>query len=656
MSPILPDPTQQAGGGNSEALRTVDTFDEVVLSHLKTIFVSRIPSDSTDQTWRADQIRAFAVEIQREGVLPPSLAEAVATAESPEGLNFYGFLKYMRSAATALTAPPREENLSWPLAAYYISSSHNTYLTGNQLYSDSSTDAYKNVLLRGCRCIEVDVWNGDESDNEDSDSSSDEEAGSAKDKAKKKTKKSRFQMLKDKLPGSLSSKLEKTSISTTEEKIAGAVVEVAEVQQAAGTTPPARDDGIPPPKPGVVEPRVLHGYTLTKEVTFRDVCTAVRDYAFVASDLPLIVSLEVHCNPEQQARMVEIMAAAWKGMLVPPPANPATELPSPADLRGKILVKVKYAPPGASPEQAPDDDDDRLPAETAEKAAAKPSKITQALSALGIYTRGVSFKSLSQPEATMPTHIFSLSEKKVEEVHEKQAAALFSHNLHYLMRTYPHGLRIGSSNLEPAAFWRKGIQVVALNWQNWDEGMMLNEGMFAGTAGYVLKPEGYRAKKPDVAELPHPTYKSLDLTVEVLAAQNLPLPPGDTHEGSFRPYVKVEIHVGSPDERRDKVPAKAEAGKEPEGEYKARTKTNKGTRPDFGGQALKFPKIEGVVPELTFVRFTVRDDEFMRDDLAGWACVRLDRVRSGYRFVHLLDCEGRLTKGVLLVRVSRTLV
>lgn len=154
----------------------------------------------------------------------------------------------------------------------------------------------------------------------------------------------------------------------------------------------------------------------------------------------------------------------------------------------------------------------------------------------------------------------------------------------------------------------------------------------------------------------HPVYKTLDLTIEVLAAQNLPLPPDGTKVSSFRPYVKVEIHVESPDDRRGKPRPDADAGAEHEGEFKARTTTNKGVNPDFRGETLRFGRIGGVVPELTFVRFTVRDDELGRDDLAGWACVRLDRVRSGYRFVHLLDCSGRLTKGVVLVKISKSLV
>ena len=159
-------------------------------------------------------------------------------------------------------------------------------------------------------------------------------------------------------------------------------------------------------------------------------------------------------------------------------------------------------------------------------------------------------------------------------------------------------------------------------------------------------------RKPDGSDPPPPTHQTLDLTIEVLAAQNLPLPPDDTHASSFRPYLKVEIHTSSPDEHH--APA---SDSEPEGEYKARTLTGRGVNPDFGGEALRFGRVSGVVPELAFLRFTVRDDEFARrDDLAGWACVRLDRVRSGYRVVRLLGCGGEATLGVVLVKISKNLV
>lgn len=55
-------------------------------------------------------------------------------------------------------------------------------------------------------------------------------------------------------------------------------------------------------------------------------------------------------------------------------------------------------------------------------------------------------------------------------------------------------------------------------------------------------------------------------------------------------------------------------------------------------------------------RFKVMDDEFGRDDLAAWACFRLDRLQSGYRLIHLFDAEGVQSKGVLLVRVTKSFV
>jgi len=48
------------------------------------------------------------------------------------------------------------------------------------------------------------------------------------------------------------------------------------------------------------------------------------------------------------------------------------------------------------------------------------------------------------------------------------------------------------------------------------------------------------------------------------------------------------------------------------------------------------------------------DDERLHDDLAAWACFRLDRLQPGIRMLHLYDSNGVVTKGVILVRIKKT--
>lgn len=187
------------------------------------------------------------------------------------------------------------------------------------------------------------------------------------------------------------------------------------------------------------------------------------------------------------------------------------------------------------------------------------------------------------------------------EVHETQAAALFKHNKNFFMRAYPKGLRITSSNLNPSVFWRAGVQIVALNWQRWDGGMMQNEAMFAGTNGWVLKPEGYRSTSKETTQKTAVPHHNLDLSIEFFAGQDIPLPPEEDDPKDFKPYVKVELHVEKHEERDgEPIPG---GGKSNKADFKKKTKTQRTCNPDFNREIVKFEGIRGVTEELTFVRY-----------------------------------------------------
>lgn len=634
-------PTRQAGGGApSSAAYTheVTSLTPAVLEHLEKAF-KRLCNSSHSGNHGLDQgaVSHFLQTIQQE-------TASDAGKYFPNAINgIDNFLAYMSSPLAGAMGAPKRHDLSHPISSYYISSSHNTYLTGNQLYSEASTDSYRNVLSRGCRCLEIDVWDG-ESKSASSASSSDAEGediqrlGPARKPGLSKKVSGRLGTIKQQAR-SRSNSWRGRSSSSPQRANAATPVEMP--------TPWKIAEDIP-------EPRVLHGYTLTKEVSFRAVCNAIRETAFIATDLPLIVSLEVHASLEQQEVMIDIMKEAWEGMLVD--ISKASEeeierLPSPDELRKKILIKVKWAPPAAGQEsnnpndQVASSGDDETGTD-GEKQKKKSSKILQALSQLGVYTRGFTFKQFGQPEASIPTHVFSLSEAKVVDMHESDGHALFSHNRDYLMRAYPSGMRVNSSNLEPLFLWCQGVQMAALNWQKWDKGMMLNEGMFAGEEGWVLKPEGYRGTIQDSDGGKTAQKRTLSLTIELCAGQNLPLPFDEKVAKKFHPYVKCEMLYGS---------EKVKPGDSTKNNEKLRwvSKTSKGVNPDFGGEVHQFLNVTNVVEELSFIRIKVKDDNFGKDTLAAWACIRLDRLKVGYRFIHLLDEKGMESSGVLLVRIIK---
>src|SRR5690606_14824926 len=104
------------------------------------------------------------------------------------------------------------------------------------------------------------------------------------------------------------------------------------------------------------------------------------------------------------------------------------------------------------------------------------------LADLAVYCAGVKFKGFDTPEAKTFNHIFSFMESSFSRFSKPREAkkALDRHNMRYLMRIYPDRTRITSNNFDPLIYWRRGVQMAALNWQRYDLGMQLNRAMFDG--------------------------------------------------------------------------------------------------------------------------------------------------------------------------------
>lgn len=595
----------------------------------------RVDVDSNPAHW----IKVFAKFVRSSTDHAPSTPDL--QDESLMQMNFDAFAAFLSSVHNNIQASKVQEvKLDRPLNEYFISSSHNTYLVGRQVAGSSSVEAYIRALQKACRCVEIDCWDG--------------------------------------------------------------------------------PDG---------RPIVLHGRTMTSSVLFSDCISVIGKYAFTESPYPLILSLEVHCNPEQQQTMVDIMTAELGDRLVTEPdlTNVLT-LPSPEELRYRILVKVKAGEDPAARAASPvrrrerafsspfsrplildnsvvpnmaqlssspsmsaseqssvwiggrtstaatsmssttDESDGhaRSSLPSRRSSTKRKSKIIKTLGNLGVYTRGLKLNDFSAPESKTHNHVFSVPERRFENLCRdvEIAAQLEKHNMHYLMRVYPSAYRVKSTNPEPLGFWRRGAQMVALNWQTYDLGMQMNEAMFACGSdrfGYVLKPKELRhpalPSTPSIGSLSQTSeqipMKLIEFSIDMISAQQLPQPRNFGPDQTLDPYIEIEVFSA---EDKAKGVAWGEGGTDASARdgmsgigspHRRRTRVehSNGYNPIFN-ETFKI-LLKTKYPDLVFVRWTVWNSQDGRnynnngnsDPLATFTA-KLSSLEEGYRHLPLYDHNG----------------
>lgn len=193
---------------------------------------------------------------QKEHKSLKELQWMVSRQNTPESISFIEFSYLICSHENSVINPKMAEttyqDMTRPLHEYFVFSSHNTYALGHQLGGESSPEGYIRAIEKGCRCFELDCWDGPQE-----------------------------------------------------------------------------------------EPVVTHGHTLMSKCTFLDCVASIVKHGFRHSLYPLILTLEMHCKKTQQARIATILKDLVGSQLYLLPENfeDFPELPSPEELKGKVLIR-----------------------------------------------------------------------------------------------------------------------------------------------------------------------------------------------------------------------------------------------------------------------------------------------------------------------------
>ena len=328
----------------------------------------------------------------------------------------------------------------------------------------------------------------------------------------------------------------------------------------------------------------------------------VNKYAFLTSQFPLLLYLCQRCSPAQQRTLAQHLRKVFGLRLYTPEALPisltpgsrATTLPSPEQLKGRVLLVGKKLPPeeeGSEGEVSEEDEEIGGGGPLAGRRMTIPGeeelgvvlvvppppqprrlRLRRELSNLvsvartgsrSFYGHRNSFQlnHTHSPPSSAPTTpntpnpleppcwtLCSLGEGEAGRLATESPEDLVSFTKHSLTRVRPSSVRLDSSNPNPQGYWKCGVQLMALNQQTSGAMLDLHRGRFSqnGGCGFVLRPAIMRDEVSYFSVHTQgcvPGVPPQTLRVKVISAQSLPKPQGSGAKGEvIDPYVVLELH------------------------------------------------------------------------------------------------------------------
>ncbi|XP_024429950.2 1-phosphatidylinositol 4,5-bisphosphate phosphodiesterase beta-3 [Desmodus rotundus] len=527
-------------------------------------------------------------------------------------MSMEGFSRYLggeENGILPLETLDLSSDMTQPLSAYFINSSHNTYLTAGQLAGTSSVEMYRQALLWGCRCVELDVWKGRPPEEEPFITHG-------------------FTMttevpLRDVLEAIAESAF-KTSpypvILSFENHVDSAKQQAKMAEYCRSIFGDALlIDPLDkyPLAPGVPlpSPQDLMGRILVKNKKRHRPSTGIPNSS-------------VRKRPLEQSNSVLSESSAATEPSSPQLGSPSSDsCPGLSNGEEAGLEKPSLEPQKSLGDLGPADREDEeedeeeeeqtdpKKATTDEGTASSEVNATEEMSTLVNYVEPVKFKSFEAARKRKKCfEMSSFVETKAMEQLTKSPMEFVEYNKQQLSRIYPKGTRVDSSNYMPQLFWNVGCQLVALNFQTLDVAMQLNAGVFEynGRSGYLLKPEFMR--RPDKSFDPF-TEVIVDgivanaLRVKVISGQFL----SDRKVGI---YVEVDMFGLPVDTRR--------------GKYRTRTSQGNSFNPVWDEEPFEFPKV--VLPTLASLRIAAFEEG---GKFVGHRILPVSAIRSGYHYICL---------------------